>query len=77
MRSTSRASDAMSRLRRGSRPRCSSHCDVFVTGNKGVLAVDALAGPVGHPVGRIAQELRRTECVGKQDEQLALVGLLP
>ncbi len=51
--------------------------DVFVAGNKGVFAVDALPGPVGHPVGRVAEELGCTECVGKQDEQLALVGLLP
>ena len=51
--------------------------NVFVAGHVGILAVDTLAGPVGHPVRRVAQELRGAEGVRQKNQQLALVTLLP
>ena len=51
--------------------------DVLVTGDDGVLGVDALAGPVGDPIRRAFEELRGAEGVWQKDEQLAAVALLP
>ncbi len=51
--------------------------DVLVTGEEGILAVGALAGPVGDPVGSILEELGRAEGVRKDDEELTVIGLLP
>ena len=51
--------------------------DVLVTGDVRILAVNPLARPISHPVWRMAQELRGAKRVGEQDEQFALVSLLP
>ena len=51
--------------------------DVLVAGEEGILAVAALAGPVGDPVGGAGEELGGAEGVGEQDEELAVVALLP
>lgn len=51
--------------------------DVFVPGDVRVLAVGALAGPVGDPVRRTTEELGGAEGVGQEDEQFAVIGLLP
>ena len=51
--------------------------DVLVSGDDGVLGVDALAGPVGDPVGRALEELGGAEGVWQKDQQLAAVALLP
>ena len=74
MSSTSSASEAMISLLAGSRPRALQPRDVFVPGDIGILAVDALAGPIGRPVRRAFQKLRGAEGVGQHDAQLAVVG---
>ena len=51
--------------------------DIFITGEPGIFAVDALAGPIRYPIGRAIQKLGGAECVGKQNQQFALVTLLP
>ena len=40
----------------GIAPRALEPGDVFVAGDVGIFAVDALSGPVGDPVGRVAPE---------------------
>ena len=51
--------------------------DVLVAGDEGVFGVDALAGPVGDPVGCALEELGGAEGVGQRDEEFAAVALLP
>src|SRR5579859_3032177 len=51
--------------------------NVFVAREKRILAVRALTGPVRHPIRSVVEELSGAESVGKQDEQFALIGLLP
>src|SRR4029077_12438100 len=41
--------------------------DVFVAGEERILAVGALAGPIGHPIGSVVEELRGAESVGQKD----------
>jgi hypothetical protein len=60
-----------------SRPRAFQPCDIFVAGHIGILAVDALAGPIGGPVGRTFQKLRGAESVRQHDPDRAFVSLLP
>src|SRR6185437_8579996 len=52
-------------------------CDVLVAREKRVLAIYTLTGPVGNPVRCVFEELRGAKRVGQQDEEFALVGLLP
>ena len=42
--------------------------NVLVAGDIRVLAVDALAGPVRHPRGRLLQKLRRPKRIRQQDQ---------
>ena len=51
--------------------------DHLLAGRERLLAVEAHAGPVRHPIRRIAQELGHAERVRQHDEELAVVHLLP
>ncbi len=51
--------------------------DIFVSGYIGILAVDALAGPVGGPVGSVLEKLCGSERVRQHDAERAVVSLLP
>ena len=67
----------MRRLVRGSWLRDSQPGDVLVAGHERVFGVDALAGPVGDPVGGVLEELGGAEGVGEEDEELVVVALTP
>ena len=69
-RSTSSPSDAISRFVRGSRPCSPQPRNVLVARHKRVLAVDALPGPVRHPLRSALQKLRRPKRV-RQHESAA------
>src|SRR6185312_1049759 len=51
--------------------------DDFLPALDGRRAVGPEAGPVGHPVGRIAQEGCRAEGIGQNDQEIAAIILLP
>ena len=56
----------MRRLRAGVAAAREQPADVLVAGDEGVFGVDALAGPVGDPVGRAFEELRGAEGVWQE-----------
>src|ERR1700683_36676 len=52
-------------------------CDIFIAADIWILAVNALAGPSGDPVGSVFQKLSGAESVGQHDAEFAIVGALP
>src|SRR5579863_3819257 len=49
---------------------------IFVAGHVGILAINALAGPVDGPSGRAGQKLGAAEGIGQHNSERAVVGLL-
>src|SRR5580658_3828711 len=51
--------------------------DVFIACDIWILAVRALARPFRHPLRSVAEKLSSPERIGKEDQQLPLIRLLP
>ncbi len=51
--------------------------DIFVACDVGIFAVDALAGPIGCPVGSVVEKLRGAKSIRQHDAESAFVGGLP
>src|SRR5208282_529018 len=51
--------------------------NVFIAGDVGILAVDALARPVGRPVGSMLEKLRGSKSIRQHDAESAFIGALP
>src|SRR6266849_1420157 len=56
---------------------CFQPFDVFITRDVGILAVNALAGPVCGPVRSVAQKLCSAKSVRQHDQERSLIRLLP
>ena len=51
--------------------------DIFIACDVGILAVDALARPIGCPVGRVVEKLRSSKSIRQHDAESAFVSALP